>query len=106
MQSKKNGLLSGSLIAGVLLATTSLNADAAGIFRFEELGSGENVRTELLARNANLELKCSKDSTAMAKKGKDGKCGEGECSGTKKGMKKDNAKKAKDGKCSATKSGN
>jgi len=106
MQSKKKGLLSGSLIAGVLLASTSLNAEPARAFRFEELGSGDHVRTELLSRNASLELKCSKDST-MAKKGKDGKCGEGKCSGKKKGMMKDSTMKGKDGHCSAKKkSGN
>jgi len=97
MQRTKKGLLSGSLIAGVLLATTSLNAEPARAFRFEELGSGDHVRTELLARNASLELKCSKDST-MSKKGKDGKCGEGKCSGKKKEMKKDGTMKGKDGK--------
>lgn len=105
MENKKKSLLSGSLIASILLATTSLHAEPPRMFRFENLGSGDNIRTELLARNANLELKCSKDTTA-AKKGKDGKCGEGKCSGSKKGMKMDSTRKAKDGKCGAKKQGN
>lgn len=93
MQHKKASLLSTSLIAA-LIATTSVNAEPTRAFRFEDLGSGDHVRSELLARNAGLELKCSKDSTAASKKGKDGKCGEGKCSGAKKGAKTDSTKKS------------
>ncbi|HVI48220.1 MAG TPA: hypothetical protein VM802_25355 [Chitinophaga sp.] len=98
MDNKKKSLLSGSLIAGALLATASLNSSAHELFRFQNLGSGETVRTQLLAHNSSasaLELKCGekgKSDSAMAKKGKDGKCGEGKCGGGKKGMKKDSTK--------------
>lgn len=83
MQNKQKSLLTGSLLAGVLLAASSISAEPSRLFRFTDLGSGDNVRTELLSHNGNLELKCSKDSTAT-KKSKDHKCGEGKCSGSKK----------------------
>jgi uncharacterized low-complexity protein len=83
MQNKQRSILSGSLLAGVLLAATSIQAEPSRLFRFNDLGSGDHVRSELLAHNGNLELKCSKDSTST-KKTKDGKCGEGKCSGSKK----------------------
>jgi len=95
MEIKKKSLLTGSLIAGALFATTSFTANASDLFRFEHLGSADAVRTNLLPANANasgtLELTCgakSKSDSTM-KKGKDGKCGEGKCGeGKKKDMKK------------------
>jgi len=119
MDIKKKSLITGSMIAGALFATANLNANAADLFRFSNLGTGEEVRSQLLGSSSNalhLELKCGEkgkaDSTA-AKKGKDGKCGEGKCGegkcgGAKKaGDKKDSAKKkGKDGKCGEGKCGN
>lgn len=117
MDFKKKSLITGSMIAGALFATANLNANAVDLFRFSNLGSGEEVRSQLLGGAAKaLELKCGEkgkaDSTA-AKKGKDGKCGEGKCGegkcgGAKKaGDKKDTArKKGKDGKCGEGKCGN
>jgi uncharacterized low-complexity protein len=94
MENKKKVRLTGSLLAGALLATANLNANAADLFRFDNLGAGETVRARLMDGNTNarsLELACGekKDSTKM-KKGKDGKCGEGKCGDKKKG---DKAKK-------------
>lgn len=98
MENKKKSLLTGSLLAGALLGMASLQADASPLFRFNELGTGATVRSQLLDGNAattrTLELKCGKDSTAAKSKSKEGKCGEGKC-GDKKGAKKDSAKKAK-----------
>ena len=114
MDFKKKSLITGSMIAGALFATANLNANAADLFRFSNLGTGEEVRSQLLGGAANalhLELKCGEkgkaDSTA-AKKGKDGKCGEGKCGEAKKaGDKKDTSKKkGKDGKCGEGKCGN
>lgn len=92
MENKKKVLFTGSLLAGALLATVSLNANAADLFRFNNLGTGEAVRARLMDGNTNarsLELACGekKDSASM-KKGKDGKCGEGKCGDKKKGDKK------------------
>ena len=104
MQQKKS-ILKGSLVAGAIIAVSGLTANAAGLFSFNNLGSGHEVRTRLLENNnaKSIEGACggkSKSDTAMkkgtdgkcgdkkmdstGKKGTDGKCGEGKCGGTKK----------------------
>lgn len=97
MENKKKVLLTGSLLAGALLATANLNANAADLFRFKDLGTGESVRSRLLDGNTDtrsLELNCgAKKDSAGVKKGKDGKCGEGKCGEGKCGDKKKKAKK-------------
>ena len=89
---KKKSILNGSLIAGAMIAVTSFTANASGIFNYNHLGTGEEVRIGLLKKgdaSKNLELKCgSKAKDSSMKKGKDGKCGEGKCGDKKKGMKK------------------
>ena len=96
MENKTKSIIASTLIAGALLATTTSNANP---FHYNMLGSGEEVRAHLLTREGsvkNLELKCGEkgkmDSTSTAKKGKDGKCGEGKC-GEKKGKNGAKAKK-------------
>ncbi|GAA0564906.1 HvfA family oxazolone/thioamide-modified RiPP metallophore [Chitinophaga japonensis] len=102
MENKKKALLTGSLLAGALMATASLQANAAtDLFRFDNLGTGEAVRSRLLEGNSHarsLELNCGekKDSTSMKKKGKEGKCGEGKCGEGKCGEKKKDKKMKKD----------
>ncbi len=105
MEIKKKSLMAGSLIAGALFTATALNANAANPFHFNTLGSGETVRTRLMAGHTDarhIELKCGEkgkkmDST-MSKKGKEGKCGEGKCGEKKKDMKKQMKSKPKEGK--------
>ncbi len=104
MQQKKS-ILKGSLVAGAIIAVSGLTANAAGLFSFNNLGNGGEVRTHLLDNNnpKNLELACggkSKSDTAT-KKGTDGKCGEGKKmdSTSKKGM----DGKCGEGKCGGTK---
>ncbi len=87
---KKKSIISGSILAGALLAVSGLTANATGLVNYRNLGTGEAVRTNLLTQNGvsrNFELKCGAshktDSTTTTKKGKDGKCGEGKCGGTK-----------------------
>jgi uncharacterized low-complexity protein len=97
MENKKKVLLTGSLLAGALLATANLNANPADLFRFKDLGTGESVRARLMDGNSDarsLELNCgAKKDSAGVKKGKDGKCGEGKCGEGKCGDKKKKAKK-------------
>jgi uncharacterized low-complexity protein len=101
---KKKSILAGSLLTGAIIAVSSFSANAAGMFNYNNLGTGHEVRTNLLRRensSKNFELKCGekgKTDSTMAKKGKDGKCGEGKCGDNKKPM-----KKGKDGKCGANK---
>jgi uncharacterized low-complexity protein len=99
--SNKN-LLKSSIIASAIVAAAGFNANANSLFSYNNLGSGQAVRTSLLgvsADNKTIELTCASDSAKKAndgkcgasekkvapkKKGKDGKCGEGKCGATKK----------------------
>lgn len=82
MEKKKN-IIKGSLIAGALVACSSFATHATEIFHSNNLGSGEEVRTNLLAKktgNHRLELTCSSGSqSGTHKHHKDGKCGDGKC---------------------------
>lgn len=114
MENKKS-ILAGSVIASAILGLTSINANATSLTSYSALGSGAEVRSELLSTPSAInafELTCgekgktsdtkTKDAKCGDKaKAKDGKCGEGKC-GDKK---KDGKGKAKDGKCGEGKCG-
>ena len=89
---KKKSMLTSTILAGALIAVSSLSANANSMFRYNNLGSAEEVRTNLSKTTGganSLELSCGATSkTDSTKTGKDGKCG---------------ATKTKDGKCGATK---
>lgn len=94
MENKTKSIIASTLLAGALFATASSNANP---FHYNNLGTGEDVRTNLLGRqNRGFELSCGAknktDSTSTSKKGKDGKCGEGKC-GEKKSAGKNSKKK-------------
>jgi len=103
---KKTSLLTGSLVAGVLLSTS--NVEAVNNLTFDYLGTGATVRTQLLANGTvnvltsvteglkSIEGKCG-DKKAEAKS-KDAKCGEGKC-GDKKAEAKSKDAKCGEGKC-------
>ncbi|MBN8719405.1 MAG: hypothetical protein J0H85_08175 [Sediminibacterium magnilacihabitans] len=105
---KKRNIVAGSILTGAMIAVSGIAANAAGTFHYNNMGSGEAVRGNLLSRTAvsrSLELKCGekgKADSTMGKKGKDGKCGEGKCGSHKKDGKKADKTKDKSGK---TKSG-
>lgn len=96
MESKKS-MLAGSLIASAILGLSNLGATASTLTSYSALGSGAEVRNELLNTTAsnlsNLELKCGADSTKAHGKAKDGKCGEGKCGEHKKDAKAGEHKK-------------
>lgn len=107
---KKKSIVGGSLLAGAILAATGFPANANGLFDYNSLGSGAEVRTTLMEKGSaakNFELKCGDKakSDSTMKKGKEGKCGDGKCGdgkcGAKKGKKadkkKDTTTKSKDG---------
>jgi uncharacterized low-complexity protein len=114
---KKTSLLTGSLVAGVLLSTSNVAEAATNNLTFDYLGTGATVRTQLLANGTvnvltsvtdglkSIEGKCGdKNATKKAEtKSKDAKCGEGKC-GDKKAAKKAEAK-SKDAKCGEGKCG-
>lgn len=107
---KRKTILAGSIVAGALMAVTGFTAQSTGMFNYKSMGSGDEVRTNLLRTNSNsrtLELKCGekgKTDSTMSKKGKDGKCGEGKC-GDKSKTDSVKTKKGKDGKCGEGKCG-
>lgn len=138
MESNNNFALKGMVFAGSMIAGALLNVSANGTVNnfdeFQSLGSGAELRSELLNQPADnlfasLELKCgdknkadmkkesSKDAKATESKSKDAKCGEGKCGEGKCGdkekkkaeSKSDSTKsesKSKDHKCGEGKCGN
>ena len=107
MESKKV-LKSTALATGTVLIGSLANVQAADLFSSEDLGSGAELRSELIVKNnplveassflnnSDIELKCG-----------EGKCGEGKC-GEKKAEKKAESKSAEhkcgEGKCGEKKS--
>ncbi|MEZ5016751.1 MAG: hypothetical protein R2800_06850 [Flavipsychrobacter sp.] len=89
----KKTLFATTIVAGALLGSAAINQAEA--FSFSDLGSGADVRAELLDNTNNgivgFDLKCGEGKT------KDAKCGEGKCGGDKKGKSKD--AKCGEGKC-------
>lgn len=112
MSNTKKTFLAGTIVASAILAATSITANANGLFRYSNLGSGESIRCSFLNEENSAhhaELKCGgkekpADSAAV-KKGKDAKCGEGKCGGTKKAPKKGKDAKCGEGKCGGDKKG-
>lgn len=102
-------------IAAGALAITALNvnsSNAADLVTFNNLGSGAELRSELISSavsfiengvaSMNIEAKCGeKSKTSTATKGKEGKCGEkgkeGKCG--EKGKEGKCGEKGKEGKC-------
>lgn len=105
-------------IAAGALAMTALNvnsANAAELVTFSNLGTGAELRSELISNavsfvengvaNMNIEAKCGEKSKASSKtsttKGKEGKCGEkgkeGKCG--EKGKEAKCGEKGKEAKC-------
>lgn len=114
------------------LGAVSNNANAADLFTVDHLGSGSEVRSNLIELNSdfiadnkmvsnlNVELKCGEGKCGEGKCG-EGKCGEGKSGDKKEGDKKVDAKKdvkegakegdkkddkSKEGKCGEGKCGN
>lgn len=102
----KNILLTGSIIAGSVFGLGALNANATETFKYHELGSGGELRSELLNNTSSdiiaLELDCGEDTKKAADtkdktdknadtKSKDQKCGEGKCGEGKAAVKTDKA---------------
>jgi len=134
-KAKKSNVLKGAILTGVIAGLTPLSANSSSLFSYDVLGSGAEVRTQILEEKTVsgtvYELKCGgekketkekekgKTKKGEAKKGKEtkateakcgeGKCGEGKCGAEKKEGKteKKEAKKEKttEGKCGEGKCG-
>ena len=90
----KSLFFAGSVAAMSMFGSGSADADNADLFNYNELGSGAQVRTELMHTTSsdalNLENKCG-SKTEEAKCG-EGKCGEGK---EEKETEKEESKKEK-----------
>lgn len=106
----KNIILTGSIVAGSMLTINALNATET--FKYSELGSGGELRSELLNDNVSdyraLDLECGEEAKTKDAKCGEGKCGEKKADATKTDVKADVKSadmKAKDGKVKAAKAG-
>jgi uncharacterized low-complexity protein len=100
MEKKKMSFIKGTLVAGALISVSALSAtpNASSLFDYSALGSGAEVRSEILHSNTspfnNFEAKCGEKSatttktTASEGKKAEAKCGEGKCGEGKCGDKK------------------
>lgn len=102
MEKKRKNLIKGTLVAGALLSITALSAtpNSSNLFDYNALGSGAEVRTEILHNDVNpfntFEAKCGEKAKAGETKSTEAKCGEGKCGEGKCGEKaKKSAKKGK-----------
>ena len=126
---KKQQVLKSAALAVGTVAVGSFNANAANLFETSDLGSGAELRNELLAKNhssvntlfdnSEVELKCgegkcgegkcggekSKKADAKDSKSSEHKCGEGKCGGDKKDAKKSDESKSSEHKCGEGKCG-
>jgi uncharacterized low-complexity protein len=128
MKSNQKKLLKGSLIAGALITVAGVQVNATNLFEYDDLGSGSELRQELIAKATSydtertFEMKCGegkcgetdKTDTKKAKtdqaesKTKEAKCGEGKCGEDKKESKADDSTKGaekSDGKTNEAKCG-
>ena len=97
-------LITGTLVAGSF--SVSANANQDNLFEYDNLGSGAELRSELIEMNSvrhkTFEMKCGGESD------KDSKTSEANCgAGDKKAEKSDSTKKAKsaEAKCGEGKCG-
>lgn len=97
---KSAAILTGALVTGTFAGLHSVNAENSSVFEYEAMGSGAEVRSELLAQN-NIGLNAA-DAINSVKtvKFSEMKCGEGTCGSEKK----DGDTKKKDAKVSEKKS--
>lgn len=97
-------MITGTILSGALLGATSVNA--AQMFSFDDLGSGAELRSELLnAANGikTFEATCGEKKAEGESKAADHKCGEGKCG--EEHHKKEGESKAADHKCGESKAG-
>ncbi len=98
MEKRKKSILSGTLVAGVLLTAGSLSVSANDGLQFSDLGSGSEIRSNLLETQQNkiavmVESTFFADVKGLEAKCGEGKCGEGKCGEDKKDKKVKKAKK-------------
>ena len=106
---KQNGLLKTVVIGGMIVGASTFGANAENLFSYGDLGSGSEVRSNLLEQYGLPITTANLPGDFIVGEGKcgEGKCGEGKCGEEKKSEKKSEkateAKKAEtkttEGKC-------
>ena len=86
MNKEKNTIKAAALTSGavILSAFGNTNVQAATLLEFEHLGTGADVRTNLITANA---VDAIKSNTSIELECGEGKCGEGKCGEGKCGEK-------------------
>jgi len=78
----KNILLTGSIVAGSVIGLSGLQANATETFKYSELGSGAELRTELLQTSSSdlrtIDMSCGEDSKKDKKEMKQNKAAKAE----------------------------
>ncbi len=106
---RKNGLLKSVVLSGMIAGAIPFAANADNLFNYEDLGSGSQLRSNLIQKYVSPTDAISNTSENFVFEAKcgEGKCGEGKC-GEKKGTEKKQTEKKqvqkKEGKEKATKS--
>jgi len=130
-KTKKASILKGAILTGVIAGLTPLSVNSSALFTYDVLGSGAEVRTQILEEKTSdgtvYELKCGtekkedpkkkgetekSEATKAEKKGKsteakcgEGKCGEGKCGAEKKEGKTEKSTESEKGKSTEAKCG-
>ncbi|MBR8537334.1 hypothetical protein KDU71_17325 [Carboxylicivirga sediminis] len=99
MKTKKNnsnGLLKTVIIGGMIAGASSLSANAENLLNYGDLGSGAELRTNLLEQYGSPVHTANLPDTYKSGEAKcgEGKCGEGKCGEEKKAEGTKEAKKA------------
>ena len=102
MEQKKNTkkIIGGSIVLGSVVGLGGIQANAAELFNYNDLGSGSEVRSQLLQTERSIdnaiELSCGEKSEKKAEsKSSEHKCGEGKCG--EEGKKEGKSEKAEKG---------
>ncbi|MBA7537033.1 hypothetical protein ES705_29299 [subsurface metagenome] len=113
MRTKKSKVKSTALLAGILVGGTALNLSAANVnssdlLDYTSLGSGAELRTELLDLNRISLNAIDRINSENTLKFSELKCGEGKCGGDKENEKEgkvEKGEKAKESKTDESKCG-
>lgn len=106
----KNGLLKSVVLSGMIAGAMPFAANADNLFSYEDLGSGSQLRSNLIQKYVSPTdaISNTRENFVFEAKCGEGKCGEGKC-GEKEGdkkkkeTKKEGKEKAKKGEAKAEK---
>ncbi len=92
---KTTALISSALLTGAITGISAANLNETELFNYQALGSGAELRTELLGLNKSALNVTDAVNSSTTIKFAELKCGEGKCGGEDKKSEKKEAKKDK-----------